>query len=405
MVDDIRRALQELRIPCTIIDITEGPHVVAYKLKPGYTPYASKNTPPKRVKVGSIINSARDIGIAIGSPTYIRYNGNDVWLEVSKEKREIVSYNDVAIPDDYKFPIPIGLDARGDPVVIDLANPVSPHALIAGATGSGKSVCINSIIYGLIKRLPPSKLKLLMIDPKRVELAKFKNLEHLIEPIVMDADDASRSLRRLINEMEETYIYMEQNQITDISMAWWKERNVIIVDEYADLVAANESIARYIAILAQKGRAAGYHIILATQRPSVDVIDGVIKGNFPTRIAFSVVTGTDSRVILDRNGAERLTGMGDGLLLRGGKLTRFQGIYVDDGSIYALLGEEKKTITTRPSELVEDITIKMDENGRTIGLIYTPPEIEGQPEREKSPVWALILVFIFIMVLVILASS
>ena len=400
MVDNIRKALKELRVPCTITDITEGPHVIAYKLNPGYTPYASSNTPPKRVGVGAIVRSAKDVAIALGVPAYMRYENDSVWLEIAKDKRDLVSHEDVLIPLEYVLPIPLGLDTRGEPVVIDLANPVSPHLLIAGATGSGKSVCINSIIYSLAKRFPPSKLKFLMIDPKRVELSKFKTLEHLVHPIITGTDGVTRALYEMIDKMEDTYTYMEDVGVTDISDTY-KPRHIIVVDEYADLVLALDSVPGLIARLAQKGRAAGFHLVLATQRPSVDVIDGVIKGNFPTRIAFSVVTNTDSRVILDMGGAERLTGMGDGLLLKGGGLTRFQGIYVDDDTIRALTGTEKKSITSRPSEVAPNVTVLMDENGRTIGLEYKPPEEQvetgGNPNAGLIAVIAIVCIACLLM--------
>jgi len=395
MIDAIKKALEDLRIPCDIPEVTEGPHVVAYRLDPGYVPYASENTPPKRVLVNSIINRADDIAVALHVPSaYIRY-GDGVWLEIPKEHRENVAYNDVLVPDGYQFPVPIGLDTRGESVVIDMASPTSPHLLIAGATGSGKSVCLNATIYGLIDRWDPDRLKLMMIDPKYVELSKFKYLDHLMKPVITDSYTAAVELYELIEEMDKRYIFMESEGFTDIGQSTMG-RIVLVVDEFADLVSGRSVLPDLIATLAQKGRAAGIHLILATQRPSVDVIDGVIKANFPTRIAFSVVTNTDSRVILDQSGAERLTGMGDGLLLNAGTLTRFQGIYVSDKQMKPVV--TKHSMKKYLAERAPNVTKEKDENGRTIGIRYTPPvQVQVQETRSgggSSTAWVLLALFI-----------
>ena len=398
MIDAIKKALEDLRIPCDIPEVTEGPHVVAYRLDPGYVPYASENTPPKRVLVNSIINRADDIAVALRIPSaYIRY-GDGVWLEIPKEHREIVGHDDVLVPDGYQFPVPIGLDTRGEPVVIDMASPTSPHLLIAGATGSGKSVCLNATVFGLIKRWEPDKLKLLMIDPKYVELSKFKYLDHLLKPVITDSYTAAVELYGLIEEMEKRYVFLESHGFTDAGQSALS-RIVLVVDEFADLVSGRSVLPELIATLAQKGRAAGIHLMLATQRPSVDVIDGVIKANFPTRIAFSVVTNTDSRVILDSSGAERLTGMGDGLLLNAGKLTRFQGIYVPDDEMKPVV--TKYSMTKYMKERAPDVTVERNAAGNVIRLTYTPPELKQEQVVEtqsgggnSSTAWVLLALFI-----------
>jgi len=376
MKEEIITALKELRVPCSIVGTTDGPQVMSYRLEPGYVPYASKNTPPRRVSVKSIINAARDISIAIDvSCVYIRED-NGVWLEVPKENRSTVTLDDVGEPRNYTLPVRLGLTTRGSPVSIDLANPISPHLLVAGATGSGKSVCINSVICGLVERYTPNELQLILIDPKRIELARFKELKHLKRDVITSVYDAENALKKLIRQMELRYENMERYGYTDISQADGP-RIVVVIDEYADLVLQIPLIPLLVAKLAQKGRAAGIHLVLATQRPSVDVIDGVIKANFPARIAFSVATNTDSRVILDRSGAERLTGMGDGLLLLAGKITRFQGAFVDDDSIGELVEKNK-----RPARDTSDprIEYEYNEKGFVSKMTVTPSNYTEEKE-------------------------
>ena len=388
------KVLKELKIPCVIGNVVDGPQVESYRLEPGFYPYASKNTPPMRIKVQSIINRAADIAIGIGAKdVYIR-NDDGVWIEIPKEERDIVSLDDVEEPQGYGLPVRLGLTTRGDPVSIDMASPPSPHLLIAGATGAGKSVCINSIIYDLVKRYTPDELQLVMIDPKRIELARFKELKHLKCDVITSVHTAEDALRNLIEQMEMRYENMEMYGYTDISQADGP-RIVVIIDEYADLVLQNPFIPMLVAKLAQKGRAAGIHLVLATQRPSVNVIDGVIKANFPARIAFSVATGMDSRVILDRSGAEKLTGMGDGLLLLGGKITRFQGIFVDDDSIAELVSKNKK-----PAPIDEGgahIEYEYNDKGYMTKMTVTPSNYVE--EKEVSPVGGYIVMAVVAMLL------
>ena len=335
------KILTELKIPCKVVRTVDGPQVMSYQLEPGFYPYASKNTPKMRIKVQSIINRAADIAIGLGvKSVYVRHD-DGVWLEIPKENRDIVKLDDIEEPGNYVLPVKLGLTARGEPTSIDLASPISPHLLVAGATGSGKSVCINSIICWLIEKYTPSELQFVMIDPKRIELARFKKLKHLRCAVITSMYDAEDALVALAKEMECRYESMEKRGYTDISQTN-EPRIVVIIDEYADLVLQLPFVHGMVATLAQKGRAAGIHLVLATQRPSVDVIDGVIKANFPARIAFSVATNTDSRVILDRPGAEKLTGMGDGLLLLAGETTRFQGAFVDDANIAELVKRNKR---------------------------------------------------------------
>src|SRR5690606_4667958 len=242
----------------------------------------------------------------------------------------------------------LGRDTAGEPVIIDLAR--APHLLIAGATGSGKSVCINTIITGLLMQHGPERLRFVMVDPKMVELPGYNGIPHLIGQVITDVDQVMGALTWLLLQMDDRYRLFQQvgvrnlesyNALVSKGKAQDEGRQplpyiVLIIDELADLMmTAAEDIERQICRLAQMARATGIHLILATQRPSVDVVTGLIKANFPSRIAFAVTSQTDSRVILDRAGAERLLGRGDMLVKRPdvAKLWRVQGCFVADDEI------------------------------------------------------------------------
>ena len=250
-----------------------------------------------------------------------------------------------------KLAIGLGRDISGDAVVAELNK--MPHLLVAGATGSGKSVCINGIIISILMRSKPHEVKLMMIDPKMVELNTYNGIPHLLSPVVTDPKKASQALKKVVNEMErryELFAYSGTRNIEGYNSYIQKENKkrdeteqyqplpyiVVIVDELADLMmVASSDVEDSITRLAQMARAAGIHLIIATQRPSVDVITGVIKANIPSRIAFGVSSSTDSRTILDGNGAEKLLGRGDMLFLPVGanKATRIQGAYLSDEEV------------------------------------------------------------------------
>lgn len=230
----------------------------------------------------------------------------------------------------------LGFDVIGRPVVANLAR--MPHLLIAGATGAGKSVAINAFIASILFKATPEEVRLLMIDPKRIELSVYDNIPHLLHPVVVEAKMASRALLWAVREMERRYRLLEERRVKSfVSYNQVAEEKlpyiVIIVDELADLMmVASKDVETSIARLAQMARAAGMHIILATQRPSVDVLTGLIKANFPTRISFKVSSKVDSRTILDGSGAEHLLGMGDMLFLPPGaaKLQRIHGAFISE---------------------------------------------------------------------------
>jgi S-DNA-T family DNA segregation ATPase FtsK/SpoIIIE len=230
----------------------------------------------------------------------------------------------------------LGMDVIGNPVTADLAR--MPHLLIAGATGAGKSVAINTIICSILMRATPDEVRLLMVDPKRIELSSYEGIPHLLHPVVVDPKMASRALQWAVKEMERRYTLMEQERVK--SFASYNDSAeeklpliVIIIDELADLMmVSSKDVEGSVARLAQMARAAGMHLILATQRPSVDVLTGLIKANFPTRMSFKVSSKIDSRTILDASGAEHLLGNGDMLFLPPGtaRLQRIHGAYISE---------------------------------------------------------------------------
>jgi S-DNA-T family DNA segregation ATPase FtsK/SpoIIIE len=237
-----------------------------------------------------------------------------------------------------KLSLSLGKDISGHAVVTDLGD--MPHLLIAGTTGSGKTVCVNSLILSLLFKCTPNELKMVMVDPKMVELAPFNGLPHLLCPVVTDAKKAAVALGWVVGEMEERYQLLAKVGARNIDAYNEKQESipyiVVIIDELADLMmVSRDQIESAITRLAQLSRAVGIHLILATQRPSVDVITGVIKANFPSRISFKVASKVDSRTVLDANGADKLLGRGDMLFMRPGesKLIRAQGTLVKDKEI------------------------------------------------------------------------
>jgi S-DNA-T family DNA segregation ATPase FtsK/SpoIIIE len=265
----------------------------------------------------------------------------------------VVSVKDILISREFAqlhspLALALGQDVSGHPMVVDLRE--CPHLLIAGATGSGKTVCLNSLLTGLLYHATPDELKFLMIDPKKVELALFNDIPHLIAPVVTDAKQASVALGWAVQEMERRYQLLAHAGTRNITV--YNERCsseplpylVIVIDELADLMMiASQDMEHAITRLSQLSRAVGLHMILATQRPSVDVITGVIKATFPARIAFQVASKVDSRTILDANGADKLLGRGDLLFLRPGtaKPVRAQAAYVSDPDIERLVAHLK----------------------------------------------------------------
>lgn len=264
-----------------------------------------------------------------------------IGIEVPNDESQMVSIREIIESkefNDFKSPLAMGLgkDVSGKIIIGDIAK--MPHLLIAGSTGSGKSVCVNTLITSIIYKAKPDEVKLVLIDPKVVELANYNGIPHLLVPVVTDAKKAANALCWAVTEMNRRYNLFAESQVKDINSYNEKTDNplsriVIIIDELADLmmVSSNE-VEDYICRLAQMARAAGMHLIVATQRPSVDVITGVIKANIPSRISFAVSSQTDSRTIIDMGGAEKLLGKGDMLFypLGANKPVRLQGAFISE---------------------------------------------------------------------------
>ena len=366
MARHIETTLTEHRVEVSVDDIRTGPRVVRFGLVPGWVKRSRESSKGRtkddtgpvpeasRVKVQSILVREKDLALALKTP-YLRLEAPVpgealVGLEMPNPYPRRVVLRSVVESTAFQkmaskggLPVALGEDTAGEPVVADLVD--LPHVLIAGSTGSGKSVCINSIVASLLLRQPPDKVRMVMVDPKRVELTPFNGIPHLITPVIVDTDKVLETLRGLQGEMLRRYRLMEEEGARNIAGYNAKAAEpmpylVIIIDELADLmmVAAYEA-EQAVVRLAQLGRATGIHVILATQRPSVNVVTGLLKANIPARIAFAVVSQVDSRVILDSVGAEKLLGKGDMLLLTSDspKPSRVQGTFVDDLEIEKLV--------------------------------------------------------------------
>ncbi len=305
-------------------------------------------SPAPGVKINKVASLADDLALALKTRSVrivAPIPGKAViGIELANPRRQTVYLRQILSADVFQkgkgeLLLALGQDIVGQPVVTDLAR--MPHLLIAGATGTGKSVGLNSMICSLLYRLGPDKLRLLMIDPKRIELSLYDGIPHLIHPVVSEPKEATRALRWAVMEMERRYQLLEEAHARNVS-GYNKQAEeplpylVVIIDELADLMmVSSKEVEASIARLAQMARAAGMHIIIATQRPSVDVLTGLIKANFPARISFKVSSKVDSRTILDTMGAERLLGNGDMLFLPPGtsNLERIHGAYVSEAEI------------------------------------------------------------------------
>jgi S-DNA-T family DNA segregation ATPase FtsK/SpoIIIE len=353
----IQETLALFGVPADFEGAYKGPSVTQYLIKPGYVERkVGAEAQRVKVKVAKIAALANDLALALAASS-VRIEApipgtNYVGVEVPNQAGNIVGLKELMESEAFSekkraLPIALGEDVKGQPIVSDLAR--MPHLLIAGATGSGKSVCINSIIACLLLTHSPDNLRLLMIDPKMVELSVYNGVPHLLSPVVTEVDKAAGVLFWAVKEMERRYTLFSKANARDLPRYnVHLEKNgekplptiVVIVDEMADLMmAAPEEVEKHICRLAQMARAVGIHLIIATQRPSVDVITGLIKANFPSRIAFAVTSQIDSRVILDIPGAERLLGRGDMLFMApdSSKLERIQGTLVTDDEIGKLV--------------------------------------------------------------------
>jgi S-DNA-T family DNA segregation ATPase FtsK/SpoIIIE len=349
----IQETLSLFGVPTEFEGAYKGPSVTQYLIKPGYVERTVQGETKRfKVKVAKIAALANDLALALAAPT-VRIEApipgtNYVGVEVPNHEGNIVGLKELMESERFqamtgRLRIALGEDVKGQPIVTDLAR--MPHLLIAGATGAGKSACINAIISCFLLTHTPDSLRLLMVDPKMVELSNYNGVPHLLSQVVTEVDKAAGVLYWAVKEMERRYTLFSKAGARDLVryneyLAKRGEKAlpniIIIVDEMADLMmAAPEEVEKHICRLAQMARAVGIHLIIATQRPSVDVITGLIKANFPARIAFAVTSQTDSRVILDVPGAERLLGRGDMLFMApdASKLERLQGAWTSDEEI------------------------------------------------------------------------
>lgn len=363
----LQDTLKSFGVDATVENVNLGPSVTKYELRPAVG-----------VKVSRITHLADDLALALAAKD-IRIEApipgkSLIGIEVPNQQIATVGFRDMveAMPhDDQPMNVPLGRTVTGDVMMADLTK--MPHLLIAGATGSGKSVAINDIITSILLKAKPHQVKFLMIDPKKVELSVYNGIPHLLSPVVSDPKKAARALAKVVAEMERRYelfakfgvrnlkgyngLVQENNQEDGATEQPALPLILVIVDELADLMmTVSHDVEDAIVRIAQMGRAAGIHMILATQRPSVDVITGLIKANVPSRIAFAVSSGVDSRTIIDTNGAEKLLGRGDMLFepIDQNKPVRVQGAFISDRDVEAVVDFIKKE---RPAEYDQKMVV------------------------------------------------
>ena len=363
----LEKTLADFGVHAAVAQVNRGPSITRFELQPA-----------AGVKVSKIVGLSDDIALALAA-AHIRIEAPipgkaAIGIEVPNTERTLVSLREILEDPVFRQPksklvFALGRDIAGAPIIADLAT--MPHLLIAGSTGSGKSVCINALIASILFSTTPDEVKMMMVDPKMVELSVYNDLPHLIHPVVTDPKKAAKALRWAVHEMERRYDTFAKTGVKDITRynAWASQNQtgaeaplmpqfIIIIDELADLMlVAPADVEDSICRLAQMARAAGMHLVVATQRPSVDVITGIIKANIPSRIAFAVSSQTDSRVILDMAGAEKLLGRGDMLYstLEYPKPLRIQGVYVSDKEIENLT-DFIKSANVLPAYLDEVLT-------------------------------------------------
>ena len=340
--ETLRKKLLDFEVEGRIVQVSPGPIITSYEFEP------SSGT-----KISRVVNLADDLALALKTAS-VRIVGpipgrGTVAIETPNPEMATVYLREVFQSADFadskgRLPLAIGKDVTGGPVVADLA--AMPHLLVAGATGTGKSVGLNAMICSILYKMTPAEVRFLMIDPKRLELSVYEGIPHLLSPVVTDAKEAAARLRWIVGKMDERYKALQLKQVRSIEgynkvvpveerLPYW----IVVIDELADLmmVSAGE-VQTSLVRLAQLARAIGIHLIVATQRPSVDVVTGLIKANFPTRIAFQMASKVDSRTVLDGNGAESLLGRGDMIFLPPGanKQMRVHGAWVADDEVKSI---------------------------------------------------------------------
>jgi DNA segregation ATPase FtsK/SpoIIIE, S-DNA-T family len=361
----LRRKLADFEVDGRIVQVSPGPIITSYEFEPA-----------AGVKVAQVVNLADDLALALKAAS-VRIVGpipgrGTVAVEVPNDEWATVYLREIFVSAEFaeskgRLPLALGKDVNGMPVVADLT--AMPHLLVAGATGSGKSVGLNAMICSILYKATPADVRFLMVDPKRLELSVYEGIPHLLSPVVTDAKEAAARLRWIVGKMDERYKALQLKQVRNIEgynkavtpeekLPYW----VVVVDELADLmmVSAGE-VQTSLVRLAQIARAVGIHLIIATQRPSVDVVTGLIKANFPTRIAFQVASKVDSRTVLDGNGAEQLLGRGDMIYVPPGanKQLRVHGAWVSDDEVKAIC----EFLRTQGTAVYEEVVLPTEAEG------------------------------------------
>jgi S-DNA-T family DNA segregation ATPase FtsK/SpoIIIE len=357
-VRTIEDTLASFGVPAKVVEVSQGPTVTQFGVEPGYIERRNSNgrVTRSKIKVSKISNLSNDLALALAaSPIRIEApvpGRSVVGIEVPNSEIALVALRTVLESESFRrlkgpLPIALGQDVAGNPVATDLGT--MPHLLIAGATGSGKSVCVNSIIASLLTTRTPDEVQFIMIDPKMVELTAYNGIPHLRAPVVIELERVVGVLNWATREMDDRYKQFNQARARNIEVFNQQlvakgQRPlpyiVVVIDELADLMmVAPDEVERAICRIAQMARATGIHLVIATQRPSVDVVTGLIKANFPARISFAVTSQVDSRVIIDTAGADKLLGRGDMLFMApdSSKLVRLQGCFVSDRELAALV--------------------------------------------------------------------
>lgn len=375
----IEKTLIDFGIPARVIGFRAGPSITQYAVEPGFIEKVNidGNTIKQKIRVSQISNLSKDLALAL-SASRLRIEApvpgqSFVGIEVPNPSIHPVRLRSIIESPQFKkitspLALSLGRDVSGQPVVADLA--LMPHLLIAGTTGSGKSVCITSLALGLVMNNTPDRLRLAMLDPKMVELVRFNGLPHLLGKVETEPDRMLAVLQWAIAEMDRRYRLLENAKVRDIQ-AFNERANdrreeplpriVVFIDELADLMMTAPEQTEYSLVrLAQLARAVGIHLIVATQRPSTDIITGLIKANFPARIAFSVASMMDSRVILDSNGAETLLGKGDMLFLNpeSSSPIRAQGVYIQDQEIDQVIAYWQQAISKTGESPWEEMVVE-----------------------------------------------
>ena len=354
----------DFNIEIKVVNIKFGPVVTLYEILPA-----------AGIKINTIINLADDISrsMGVGAVRIAQILGTQyLGVEVPNETREKVTIKELLVNNNFqdakhKIPICIGKNISGDIEVIDLSR--TPHLLVAGTTGSGKSVFINTLLTSILYKFSPDDLRLILIDPKMLELSVYNDIAHLLTPVVTEPKKAIIALKWVCKEMERRYSLMNEENTRSLEAFNQKVKEkipyiVVVIDEMADLMmTAGKEVEHYVQRLAQMARACGIHLVMATQRPSVDIITGSIKANFPSRISFQVASKYDSRTVLGEIGAEQLLGNGDMLLMKnGGNILRYQSAFISDNEVTKLINEIKKGQSVKYLSELENIIKNNEED-------------------------------------------